>query len=127
MGLPALGMFHLISPEWLEQMNFPSFLHARDCASACNADFLFIRYCTAVGKYRLCQWPLVQLQDFYYRREAEKAGAFNARKSMLRVGQEMSSLATSLPIAWATSIFLVADDNRMDIIRCVRSSLGFKI
>ena len=80
---------------------------------------LLRRYCQAVGKYRLCQWPLVQLRDFYFRGQAEKAGAFSAKKSMLRIGQEMSSLATSLPIAWASSVFLVADDNRMDIIRHV--------
>ena len=39
------------------------------------------------------------------------------RKSALRIGQEMSSLSTSLPLGWASSVFIVTDDTRIDVIR----------
>ena len=74
------------------------------------------RYCNELGEYRVQQWPLVAYQDFYYRKELQAKGS-GSKKSLLRLVQEISSLATSLPVAWSTSVFLLTDENRMDIIR----------
>lgn len=74
------------------------------------------RYCDEMGQFRMRQ---CSLPDFYFREQVKDnvGTASKQKKSMLRLAQEISSLTTSLPTSWATSVFLVTEEDRMDIIR----------
>lgn len=70
-----------------------------------------------MSKFRFGYWPLNMLQDFHFRKEAA-GGGFSSKKTLLRLSQEISSLATSVPVSFSSSVFLVADDDaRMDMMR----------
>ena len=66
--------------------------------------------------YRLQQWPLVQNKDYYFRDLLNQKGS-NSKKGLLRLCQEVSSLGSSLPVFWSSSIFVVSDESRMDVLR----------
>ena len=71
-----------------------------------------------MSDYRLGQWPMVTLMDHAFKNDAaSQASSSSAKKSILRIGQELSSMSTSLPVNLASSIFVVTDENRQDIIR----------
>lgn len=48
----------------------------------------------------------------------DKRGIHN-QKRMLRMAKEISSLSTTLPLEWESSIHLYVDQNRLDVLRAV--------
>lgn len=74
------------------------------------------RYRDDLGGMRLREWNILYFKDFFFRNEIKPG---NARSGLLRLSREMSSLATSLPVYRASSIFLVSDEDRMDVLRAL--------
>ena len=72
------------------------------------------RYRRELGDKRLSQW---NLQPSFYFRHLLASGTARPKKSLLHLSREVSSLAKGLPLERASSIFLVTDENRMDILR----------
>lgn len=40
------------------------------------------------------------------------------RKRLRRITEEISTLSTSLPLSWESSICVAVDTERMDVLRC---------
>ncbi len=62
------------------------------------------------GKY-LCLLP------FHYSGEIETASTNHAPERSLRLAQEVTSLATSLPLSPSSSVFVRCDEERLDIMK----------
>lgn len=41
------------------------------------------------------------------------------KEKVLRLAQEHSSLSTSLPFSWSSSVFVLADDEKMDLMQAL--------
>ena len=50
-------------------------------------------------------------------KQAASASGEAMRQRLRRIGGEMSSLATGLPLEWDSGVFLAVDEQRMDVIR----------
>ncbi|KAK9804781.1 hypothetical protein WJX72_005025 [[Myrmecia] bisecta] len=82
------------------------------------------RYLEALKPLRYTNQAVLEGGDFYFRQQAaavsKQAGGGQQMKTRLRrLVEEHSSLSTSLPLAWGSSIFLAADDTRLDVLRAL--------
>lgn len=79
-------------------------------------NLFWYRYCEEMLEFSLRQ---TSISGFHFQKELTEnhGSASSQKKSLLRLTQEISGLATSLPISFASSVFLVTDEARMDILR----------
>eukprot|EP00898_Chlorokybus_atmophyticus_P001859 jgi/Chlat1/2674/Chrsp18S02980 len=79
-----------------------------------------------MDEIRELQFDMVSLLEkghyaHYFRQEIEasesRASSGNGAGRALRVMQEISSLATSLPLSWNSSVFLRVDERRQDVLK----------
>lgn len=81
------------------------------------------RYCKEMSDLKVHRWPA--LTDDHAFIVASSFGRYvqGLHKSTLdeistlRINQELDSLAMGLPVAWASSIFVVADEARVNVMR----------
>ncbi|GAX74518.1 hypothetical protein CEUSTIGMA_g1967.t1 [Chlamydomonas eustigma] len=79
------------------------------------------RYVKTMMSQQLQQKPLAA--SHYFRKEADAArkgsGGELMRKRLKRITEELSTLSTSLPISWESTILVAVDEERMDVLRAL--------
>ncbi|CAL5221890.1 g4155 [Coccomyxa viridis] len=76
------------------------------------------RYVEVMTPLRFRDHALIQGNDFYFRK-AVGSSKPSGKAWLRRVVQEQSSLATSLPVAWSSSIFLAVDTGNLSALRAL--------
>lgn len=77
------------------------------------------KYLDTLRPLLLTEQPLLE-KGHYFKKEIEAqkhCGGEVMKKRLRRITHEVSTLSTSLPLSWDSSIFLAMDHNHMDVLR----------
>eukprot|EP01147_Barroeca_monosierra_P009323 gene9323-1590_t len=95
--------------------NLPSFLSNEDPHNNKNSDGQHFDLLLLPPSHQQHQ----DVIHFFARAISRTHEAVVTRKRTLRISQEIASLSTDLPIEWASSIFIRADESRPDVLRAM--------